>query len=35
MKPDEKKLLILNQPYRVFGYLFANCAEAYRQAAGG
>ncbi|HFM8265833.1 TPA: conjugal transfer protein TraG, partial [Enterococcus faecium] len=30
MKPDVKKLLILNLPYLIFVYLFAKCGEAYR-----
>ena len=34
MKPDVKKLLILNLPYLIFVYLFAKCGEAYRLAAG-
>jgi len=34
VKPDIKKLLILNLPYLIFVYLFAKCGEAYRLAAG-
>ena len=34
MKPDLKKLLLLNLPYLLFVYLFAKCGQAYRLAAG-
>ena len=35
MKPDVKKLVILNLPYLIFVYLFGKCGQAYRLAAGG
>ena len=35
MKPDIKKLVILNLPYLIFVYLFGKCGQAYRLAAGG
>ena len=35
MKPELKKLLLLNLPYLLFVYLFAKCGQAYRLAAGG
>ena len=34
MKPELKKLLLLNLPYLLFMYLFAKCGQAYRLAAG-
>lgn len=34
MKPDVKKLVILNLPYLIFVYLFGKCWQAYRLAAG-
>ena len=34
MKPDLKKLVILNLPYLLFVYLFGKVGEAYRLAAG-
>ena len=34
MKPDLKKLVILNLPYLLFVYLFGKLGEAYRLAAG-
>ena len=34
MKPELKKLLMLNLPYLLFVYLFAKCGQAYRLAAG-
>ena len=34
MKPELKKLLVLNLPYLLFVYLFAKCGQAYRLAAG-
>lgn len=34
MKPELKKLLVLNLPYLLFVYLFAKCGQAYRFAAG-
>ena len=34
MKPDVKKLVILNLPYLFFVYLFGKCGQAYRLAAG-
>ena len=34
MKPEPKKLLLLNLPYLLFVYLFAKCGQAYRLAAG-
>ena len=34
MKPELKKLLLLNLPYLLFVYLFAKCGQAYRLAAG-
>ena len=34
MKPEWKKLLVLNLPYLLFVYLFAKCGQAYRLAAG-
>ena len=34
MKPDLKKLVILNLPYLIFVYLFGKCGQAYRLAAG-
>ena len=34
MKPDVKKLLILNLPYLIFVYLFGKVGQAYRLAAG-
>ena len=34
MKPELKKLLVLNLPYLPFVYLFAKCGQAYRLAAG-
>ena len=34
MKPELKKLLVLNLPYLLFVYLFAKCGQAYRRAAG-
>ena len=34
MKPDIKKLVILNLPYLIFVYLFGKCGQAYRLAAG-
>ena len=30
MKPELKKLLLLNLPYLLFVYLFAKCGQAYR-----
>ena len=30
MKPELKKLLVLNLPYLLFVYLFAKCGQAYR-----
>ena len=33
MKPELKKLLLLNLPYLLFVYLFAKCGQAYRLAA--
>ena len=33
MKPELKKLLVLNLPYLLFVYLFAKCGQAYRLAA--
>ena len=32
MKPELKKLLVLNLPYLLFVYLFAKCGQAYRLA---
>ena len=34
MKPDLKKLVILNLPYLLFVYLFGKMGEAWRLAAG-
>ena len=34
MKPELKKLLVLNLPYLLFVYLFAKYGQAYRLAAG-
>ena len=34
MKPELKKLLLLNLPYLLFVYLFAKYGQAYRLAAG-
>ena len=34
MKPELKKLLVLNLPYLLFVYLFAKCGQTYRLAAG-
>ena len=34
MKPELKKLLLLNLPYLLFVYLFAKCGQTYRLAAG-
>lgn len=34
MKPDVRKLLILNLPYLIFVYLFGKVGQAYRLAAG-
>ena len=34
MKPELKKLLVLNLPYLLFVYLFGKCGQAYRLAAG-
>ena len=34
MKPERKKLLVLNLPYLLFVYLFAKCGQVYRLAAG-
>ena len=34
MKPELKKLLVLNLPYLLFVHLFAKCGQAYRLAAG-
>lgn len=34
MKPELKRLLVLNLPYLLFVYLFAKCGQAYRLAAG-
>ena len=34
MKPELKKLLVLNLPYLLFVYLFAKCGQAYRLAVG-
>ena len=34
MKPEWKKLLVLNLPYLLFVYLFAKCGQVYRLAAG-
>ncbi len=34
MKPELKKLLVLNLPYLLFVYLSAKCGQAYRLAAG-
>ena len=34
MKPELKKLLVLNLPYLLFVYLFAKCGQAYRLSAG-
>ena len=34
MKPELKKLLVLNLPYLLFVYLFAKCGQAYRLATG-
>ena len=34
MKPELKKLLLLNLPYLLFVYLFAKCGQAHRLAAG-
>ena len=34
MKPELKKLLLLNLPYLLFVYLFAKCGQAYRLATG-
>ena len=34
MKPEWKKLLVLNLPYLLFVYLFAKCGQAYRLVAG-
>ena len=34
MKPELKKLLVLNLPYLLFVYLFAKCGQAYRLASG-
>ena len=34
MKPELKKLLLLNLPYLLFVYLFVKCGQAYRLAAG-
>ena len=34
MKPELKKMLVLNLPYLLFVYLFAKCGQAYRLAAG-
>ena len=35
MKPELKKLLVLNLPYLLFVYLFAKCGQAYRLAVRG
>ena len=34
MKPDVRKLLILNLPYLIFAYLFGKDGQAYRLTAG-
>ena len=34
MKPELKRLLVLNLPYLPFVYLFAKCGQAYRLAVG-
>ena len=34
MKPELKKLLVLNLPYLLFVYLFAKCGQAYRLCGG-
>ena len=34
MKPELKKLLLLNLPYLLFVYLFAKCGQTYRLSAG-
>ena len=34
MKPDLKRLLLLNLPYLFFVYLFGKLGQAYRLAAG-
>jgi type IV secretion system protein VirD4 len=34
VKPDVRKLLILNLPYLIFVYLFGKVGQAYRLAAG-
>ena len=34
MKPDVKKLLILNLPYLIFAYPFGKIGQAYRLTAG-
>ena len=34
MKPELKKLLVLNLPYLLFVYLFAKCGQTYRLSAG-
>lgn len=34
MKPDVRKLLILNLPYLIFVYPFGKVGQAYRLAAG-
>ena len=34
MKPELKKLLLLNLPYLLFVYLFAKCGQAYRLGGG-
>jgi hypothetical protein len=33
MKPELKKLLVLNLPYLLFVYLFAKCGQAYLRRA--
>ena len=35
MKPELKKLLLLNLPYLLFVYLFAKCGAADRGEGGG
>ncbi len=34
MKPELKKLLVLNLPYLLFVYLFAKCGQAYTSGGG-
>ena len=34
MKPELKKLLVLNLPYLLFVYLFTKCGQTYRLSAG-